>query len=152
MQKMTNKQKGVSALLPLVVITLMGLAGVGTVIASENSKPGDLLFPVKTTVNSILEPSDDNRGKSLKAQDNSNDVSNNSQPSPSPEMGDDSAGRGELKLQNNEPEIRGQEVEARGQEAEARGRIAEGENHPRGGNNSSNSGGTEDNSSRSSND
>lgn len=57
-----NKQTGFVVLVPLIAIAAVGLTGLGTVIAVENSKPGDVLFPVKQTVQKVTHPFEDNSG------------------------------------------------------------------------------------------
>lgn len=73
---MQNNNKRFLALLPLLVITVVVLAGIGTVMAAENSQEGDLLFPVKTTVGRVIQPSDDKQGQPMMVEDNSNNSEN----------------------------------------------------------------------------
>lgn len=53
MIKINNTKRSFKAVILVVVAAVIGLTGIGTVVASENSKPGDLLFPVKQIVQDV---------------------------------------------------------------------------------------------------
>lgn len=53
MIKINNTKRNFKAIILVVAAAVIGLTGIGTVVASENSKPGDLLFPVKQIVQNV---------------------------------------------------------------------------------------------------
>lgn len=48
-----NNQKGIIPLVVVAIVALIGLGSAGTVLASQNSLPGDTLYPVKSAVQSL---------------------------------------------------------------------------------------------------